>query len=892
MSGGGWLGASRRWLRLLLWLYPVDFREEMGDAMVATYMERCRSALAEGGVPALLRVWHAALGDAARNGPGERLHPAVGWRRRGNWGRDMELTVRRLARAPLFAASIVATLGVGLGAFAVVFAAVHNVLLAPMPYADPDDLYYVWRDYRAIFDLDRGWLAGTDVVELQRAGGVIEDAAALFRGRATLSAGGEAEPSEITVMVTTPNVFELLGVRPALGRGFAPDETGPGQASVMVLTHALWQRLGGDPGIVGRTLRLNGEESTVIGVLPRDFHFVRNASLGPPQDAEAYIPFEQDLATTNPNAGSYAGLIRARRGASPEAVQATVAGVGAAIDERDFASRGLKLWAVGLKPDLVAGVRPALTVLGLAGVFLVLVLLVNLATLLLARAGRREQEFAVSRALGANPAALTRATLFEGAMLGLLGGIAGTGAAVWGTRLLVSMTPLELPRRDEIAVDATVAIVAIGAGVVLGLLAALVPAVWAGRTSLAALLRNSAVRGGGGGHGRTRRAMVVMQVALSLALLVAGGLVVRSFEGLLRSDAGFVADDLLTFRVPLPAYLFAEDAAARAAQDRLVEGLAALPGVSGASATGALPLSAGASQTTITIPGAPGLTGDAELDAPLVDHTGVRAGYFDVMGIRVVEGRAFARSSPDGVREALIDEVIARQFFPASSPLGARIPFAGDTLTIIGVVKQARLYDLHRDGRGQIYLRAEDWLPRFRTLSFVVRSGRDPASLLRDVRAVARAVDPEIAISDVRTMRQIVDDSLRQQRTTAVLIGAFSLGALLLTAMGLFGVVATAVNRRRHEIAVRLALGADHARVLRLVLGEGARLILLGVLIGVPATLLAGSALRGVLVGVTPTDPLTLAVVALVLGTIALVACYIPARRVLRIEPGRSLREE
>jgi putative ABC transport system permease protein len=869
----------------------LDFRDALGDAVVDTYVERCRAALRAGGVPALARVWLRALFDSVRNGPGERLRPAASWRRSGHWGRDMELTLRRLVRAPLFVALLVGTLTAGLGAFAVVYAVVHNVLLAPMPYEDPDDLYFVWRDYTAFFDLDRGWLGGTDVAELQEAGGVIEGAAGLLRGRSTLSGPAGMDPAEIALMITSPNVFELLGVRTALGRGFAPEESGPDRAPVVVLTHELWTRLGGQRSIVGTELRLNGEPHTVIGVMPRDFQFVRNASLGPPQRADAYVTFDVQLAETNPNAGSYAGLVRVRRGTSPRAVAAAVAAVGATVDVRDFDSRGLKLYPVGLRADLVAGVRPALVVLGLAGVFLVLVLMVNLASLLLARAGQREQEFAVSRALGANPSAIMRATLLEGGVLGLLGGLAGTLAAIWGTRVLVALAPTDMPRRESIAVDWNTAAVVIGAGAFIGLLAATVPAVWAARISLASLLRNAAVRGGGGGHGRLRRGMVVLQVALSLVLLTAGGLVVRSFERLLRADPGFRPAGLLTMRVPMSAQVIPDDARAVALQDRLQAELAALPGVTGVSAAEALPLSAGASQTTIDIPGAPGNTGDRDRDNPLVDYTALRAGYIDVMGMRLLAGRALDPSPPEGVREALIDHVLANHFFPTGDPLGAKIPFGdADTLTVVGVVQQARLYDVHQDGRGQLYLRAEDW--GYRTLSFVVRSDRDPASLIRDVRTAVRRVDPQLPIADVRTMAEIVDDALRQQHVTAVLIGGFSLGALLLAAMGLFGVVSAAVTRRRHEIAVRLALGAQHGRVLRLVMGEGARLILLGVLIGVPATYFAGRAIAGILVGVRPSDPVTLTGVALGLSAVALAACYLPARRVLGIEPGRSLRQE
>jgi len=634
---------------------------------------------------------------------------------------------------------------------------------------------------------------------------------------------------------------------------------------------------------------LNEQPFTVIGVMPPTFAFVRNASLGPPQPADAYITSLVNLETTNPNAGSYAGLIRARPGTSPQAVAAAVDAAGRGIDKRDFRSKGLKLYPVGLQADLVSRVRPALIVLGFAGAFLVLVLLVNPASVLLARAAQREHEFAVSRALGANSLAIVRATLLEGSFLGFIGGVGGAIVAAWGTRTLVALAPLDLPRREAVFVDWRIGAVIIGLGAALGLLAALVPAAWAARTSLASLLASSAVRGGGG-HGRMRRAMVVAQVALSLLLLTSGGLVARSFQRLLRSDPGFNPSGVLTMRVPTPAALFPRPADFLAVQERVQSALAALPGVTTVSAVDALPLTAGANQTTITIPGAPGLTGNKEQDSPLVDYIGIRAGYIETMGMRLVAGRSFETARLANVREALIDTHLARQFFPNGNPLGATIPFRDQTLTVVGVVDQARLYDVHQDGRPQLFVRAEDW--EYNGLSFVIRTGHDPQSLIPQVRAAIRSVDPRLALARVRTMNEIVDDALRQQRVSAVIIAGFAVGALLLAAMGLFGIVSSSVTRRRHELAVRLALGADHGGILKLVLGEGARLVFLGLLISVPGIYALGTVLRGILVGISPTDPLTLAAVALGLSLVALAACYLPARRVLRIDPAQSLRQE
>ncbi|HEY7192476.1 MAG TPA: ADOP family duplicated permease [Gemmatimonadales bacterium] len=883
------INVSERWFRLLLRLYPADFRDEMGDAVVEAYRDRARDAVNRGGVVRLAGVWVRACADSLRNGPGERARPAVSWRRGGNWGRDVELATRRLMRSPGMVASMVATLTVGLGTFAVVFTVVQKILIDPMPYKDPDDLYFVWRDYGPILDMKRGWLSGTNVAELQKAGGVIDDAAALQRQLTTFSIREGAEPTEISVMATSPNLFDLLGVPPVLGRSFVPHEGGPAGPPVIVLTYELWNRVGSDPGILGTVVRLNGQPYTVIGVMPRDFTFMRNASLGPPQRADAYTTLNVNLAETDPRGGSFGGLVRARRGTSPQAVASAVDAIGRGIDVRDFQGRGLRLYPVGLKPDLVSRVRPALLVLGFAGAFMVLVLMVNLGSVLLARAAQREHEFAVSRALGANTVAIMRATLFEGAVLGLLGGAIGSIAAAWGTRALVALAPLDLPRRSAVAVDWRIAAIVIGVGVLLGVLAAIAPAVWATRTNLASLLAGSAVRGGGA-RGRMRRGMVVTQVALSLVLLSTAGLVVRSFERLLRADLGFRPEGILTMRVPTPGQLFPKTVDVLMFQDRVDQALAAIPSVRGVSGASALPLRASANQETLAIPGAPGNTGDPARDNPLVDMIGARANYIDVMGMRVLAGRAFTSVRQEGVREALIDRHLAEQFFPTGNPLGAKFSSDDQLLTIVGVVEQARLYDVHQDGRPQFFVRAED--TEYRNLSFVLRTDRDPASLIPEARQAIRRIDSRVALADVKTMEEIVGDALRQQRLSAVLVAGFALGALLLAAVGLFGVVSGSVTRRRHELAVRLALGADPGRVVRLVVGEGAQLIVLGVLIGAPGIYIASGLIRGVLVGVSPLDPLTLAAVSAGLGLVALTACYVPARRVLGIDPARSLRQE
>jgi putative ABC transport system permease protein len=879
---------SERWFRLLQRLYPPDFRDEMGNAVVEAYMDRVRDALKNSGKIHLMAIWLRALVDSLRNGAGERVRPAASWRRAGNWGRDIELVRRRLVRAPIFAATTIGTLTIGLGMFAVVYTAVQKILIDPMPYKDPGDLYYVWRDYGPIADLKRGALGGTDIAELQKTNPIIEDAAGLqpfLGGIFSLREG--ADPMEIAATRTSPNLFDLLGIAPALGRGFAPDEVGPGREQMMVLTHHLWTRLGADPGIIGTDVHLQGRPFTVIGVLPPEFTFVRNDAAAPPQRVDAFIPFKVHLAETNPQQGAYVGLIRARHGASPDAVAAGVGAVGRAIDARDFNSRGLKLYPVGLKADVISRIRPAVVVLAAAGLVLVFMLMVNLASVLLARAAQREHEVAVSRALGANTIEIVRATLLEGGLLGLAGGALGALAAIWGTSALVALAPLDLPRREAIAIDWRIGTTVIAVGALLGVLAGAVPAAWAARTSLSSLLAGSAVRGGGG-HRRWRRGMIVAQVALSLVLLSSGALVMHSFERLLRADPGFRPDGVFTVRLRTPPEFFPKISDLIAFQDRVQNALAAIPGVTGASAASALPLTATAFQETITIPGAPGNTGDAERDKVLTDMIGVRANYVEVMGMRLLAGRTFTEAR--GVTEAIIDTAIARRFFPGSNALGAKIRWGERSLTIIGVVNQARLYDLHADGRPQILVRAEDF--GFRPLFFVMRTTREPHSLSPEVRSAVRRINPRVPVGDARAMDDIVQASLSPQAIGGALISAFAVGAVLLAAMGLFGVVSGSVTRRRHELAVRLAVGADHRSVLQLVLKEGALLVMMGLLIGAPGIYIATRLIRGLLVGVSPSDPLTLLTAALGLLLVTMATCYVPARRALRIEPAQLLRHE
>jgi putative ABC transport system permease protein len=891
------LRMSERWFWLLVRLYPADFRDEMGIGVVETYRERARVALYRSGAMGLAWLWLRAFADALWNGLGERVRPAASGRRTGNWGHDLELARRRLLRSRGFVAGTVGTLTVGLGAFAVVYTAVDKVLIERMPYREPDNLYFVWRDQSASGGLKRDWLAGPDVADLQNAGAAIEGAVGLQLGVPTLSVRPDGEPQQILMMLTSPNLFELLGVAPILGRGFTAHEVGPNRPSVVVLSHALWSRIGGDPSIVGSPVWLSGSPYEVIGVMGPNFRFVRHATLGPPQEPDVYLPFGFHLADQNPQNlnDAFAALVRVRAGTSSESAAAAVDAVARGVNARNHQATPVKLLPIRLQDDLVAPVRAILLSLGLAAVVLILVLTVNLSSLLLARVAEREREFAVSRALGANRSAVVRSMVIEGGILGLMGGAAGALVGSWGARMLVALAPPALPRRDEIALDWSVAAVVIAVGLVLGVVAAALPAAWASRASLGSLLATSSVRGAGGSQ-RLRRGTVVAQVALTLVLLSAGGLVARSFERLLAADPGFRPAGVLTFRVAMGPRLFPNTGDAFAFQNRVEGALGALPGVRSVSATAALPLTASGPQNTIfawrelvAVPGAPGNTGDPQRDSLLVDIIATRAGYAESMGMRILAGRAFERTHSRHVPEAVIDQQLASHFFPTGTPVGAAIPFQGKSLRIVGVVKQTRLHNLHEDGRPQLFIRAEDWV-RYMPV-WVIKTDGDPQALVPEVRRTIRQIDPRVAVSSVQTMDEIVTDALRQQRISTVLIGGFALGALLLVAMGLFALISGSVVRRHGELAVRLALGASDQRMLRLVLGEGALLVALGMVIAIPGVYAVGGLIRGLLVDVSPWDPYTLSAVALGLLFVTMAACYVPARRVLRIDPAPLLRQ-
>jgi len=798
---------------------------------------------------------------------------------------------RRLIRAPTFAVVTVLSVGFGAGAFAAILSVVNGALLESPPYRDVDRLVWVWRNY-TWFQFDRGWLGGPDIAYLRERTEAFDAVVAFDGNEANLTDPDGGAPEEVRVIAASDEFFEVLGVSPRLGRGFAAGDSDPAAAPVVVLDYDFWQRrYGGDPAIVGRDIRLQGDLQRVIGVMPRGFRFVMHSSLGDPVPADLYANLQLDLAGLNAGSGNFAALARIREGAG-ERVQPALDAVAAQLDAEAFGERGLELWSVGLEEDLVAKVRPALLALLGAGTFLLLALAANLAALLVTRAADRSREVAVRSALGATRLGSVLDLVGESLLVCVAGCALGLAVAPFAVRALLGLAPASLPRIEAIGVDGTVIAVTFGACLLLGIAAALGPALAVASRPVWAGLRSAGPRAGGSIHaGRSRAVLVATQVALSVVLLVGAGLLARSVAALLRVDPGFEPAGVLTFRAPLDGSAYDGTGPVAQFHRTLRERLAALPGVTYAGAVNAIPLGSSTNQTAVAFPGAPGNTGDRSVDLPLIDWFAATPGYFDAMGIAVLEGRGIEeRDVADAAPVAVIDETLARQFYPGASVVGRTMAFGADTLRVVGVVRHARFYNVFADDRGEVYVPHAQ--ASMAGMYYALRTEREPTTLSEPVRRELRALDASVPLTEVRTLETVVRDSLGQHRLSLVLLGAFAFGALVLATMGIYGVVATSVARRTHEFGVRLALGAGPRNIVRLVLRDGVLVIGTGVVLGAGGAIFATRVLRTLLFGLRPADPATFAAVAALVGIVGVMACAIPGWRATRIPPTDALRTD
>lgn len=879
------------WVRLLLALYPRDFREGYGPEVLEAFREQWRSASPwrRPGVAVRTTVGLVVGAVAERRERRTREREADGM---GAWTRELGMGARRLKRAPGFTLVAVGTVALSTGAFGAVFGVVDNVLLEEMPYPEARELHWVWRDYWG--DFPRGWLSGLDIA-LLRDEEVFEGVAGIRSGRVNLATGEATGARDIRVLLGSPGWMELVGVPPALGPGFAPAQEDGEFGELLdevVLTHDLWQSaFGADRGVLGRTVELDGDPFRVVGVMPPWYDLRQSSSLGSPTPAEAYLVHRVSLADQDVYSGSYAGLARVRAGTSPAALEGALARVAGEVDAH-FQDRGLRLWTVGLKEDLVADFRrPLWAVLG-AAAFLLLILGANLATLFLARSGEQVAGASLRAALGAGRRALLRTGVAEPLLVGGAGLALGALLAAWGTSLLAQAMGGTLPRTGEVAFDPRVLAGVAGAVALVGGLALLGPVARWVRVDPARGLGDGGRAGTSRGARRARAGLVVAQMGLALTLLMGAGLLLRSVQGLLAQDPGWEVGNALTFRVGIQGTAFPDGPSILQAQEDLQVALAALPGVRAVGYGNTLPLSQQTSQFSAGFPDFP--AADPEDQGQLVDVFDVSAGYAEALGLRVLEGRAFRPGDgrPENPDVVLIDDVLASRFFPGGGAVGGRVAAAGDTFTIAGVVDQPRLYSVREDDRGQVYLpaplrvRSDTWF----VLS--LEAGVDPLSLVPAVRRAVAERSPELAVSRVASAEELVQASLGAERLNLRLALVFALSALVLAGLGLYGVVAGTVLRRRREIGLRMALGADGGAVVRDVLATGGRLVAAGALVGVVLSWGVGRWMASLLFGVTPMDPLTLAGAAAILVGTAVAAGWLPARRAVRIPPSETLRAE
>jgi putative ABC transport system permease protein len=818
----------------------------------------------------------------------------------GIW-RDVRYALRMLRKNPGFAAVAILTLALGIGANTAIFSVINAVLLTPSPYKDPGRLITVWSQ-----NLPKGFttdlVSAPDFADWRAQSHVFDEMAASTDAMYTLT--GQGQPLAVTAYRFSPEFFHILGVQPLLGRVFLPDEARPGKDRVIVLSYGFWQsRFGGDPKSVGRTVILDGQPYTVVGVMPQGFTY--------PDVVEFWTPLAipADVATQR-DARFLRVMARLRPGVRREQARReldTIAGrLAKEFPKTNAGEDTVRL--VPLRELEVGGIEPALLALMGAVALVLLIACANVASLLLTRAAGRQREIAIRASLGAGASRVVRQFLTESALLAMLGGAAGSLLAVWGTGPLLRMFPpnvanIPIPRVERIPFDANVLLFAFATSLLTALVFGLVPALRASRMNLFESLKETGRSfAGSAGGTRFRRVLIVGELALSLALLVSAGLMMKSFSHLIRGDLGFNPGHVLTLRALLPEYKYKSPEQQRAFVNQVLDEMRGLPGVKSAASVTFLPLCGWYGTRDFTIVGRGG-----QDPAQQSLYSSVTPDYFRAMGIPLLSGRLFnAEDRKESAGVVVIGDALARKFWPHQNPLGQHIVFQGleGPREIVGVVGSVRQFGQGVEAQPEIYL-PYDQAP-LPLVCFVLRTSPDPTSLASAAQRAVWSADKDQAISHVMSMDDLVSETVAPQRVTAVLFAIFAGLAMALASVGIYGVIANTVGQRTHEFGVRVSLGATTRDVLALVLKEAVGLILAGMAIGLAAAVglsrLMSSMLASVhtldpstgvnLYGVAPLDPLTYLQVSLLLAGVVLAASYIPARRATKVDPIVALRCE
>ncbi len=811
---------------------------------------------------------------------------------------DVRYALRQLRRSPGFTMVALLTLTLGIGTNTALFSVINGVLLSPLPFPQPDELVTLHENKP---HFEGGSLSYPNFRDWQKENHTFSSLAIARTYAFSLTGIGEAE--QVGGEFVSSDFFRILGVKPMVGRTFAKDEDEVGAGPVALISAGLWRRkFSSAPDILGQNITLDAKDYSIIGVIPADFHLVIPGF----QDDQVYVPIGQ---WSNPlllqrGAGlGIHGIGRLKPGVTIEQGRADMAAVTRNLEQAfPDADKGITAKLTPLKEQMVGHVRSFLLVLLAAVGFVLLIACVNVANLLLARSTGRTREFAVRAALGASQGRVVRQLLTESAALALAGGTLGLLVAAWGTRAAVRILPAALPRAEQVGLDAHVLIFTAAVSLLAGVLFGLTPALKTSRPDLHEALKQGG-RGAGGARHRTQRVFVVAEMALALVLLIGAGLTIRSLAKLWSVNPGFDPHNVLTFGLSLPPSMMrANPDAIRAAFRELDDRLASVPGVQAVSQTwGAVPLSSDDEQL-FWLEGQAKPANENDMNWA-IDYI-VEPDYLKAMGIPLLRGRFFTvQDNQHSPLVVVVDEVFAQKYFPNQNPIGKRIHVNRfDQLAeIVGVVRHVNQWGLGSDDRqslrSDLYIPClqmpDDFVAMAPSGSFVVvRTGDASAGLLDSIHHMSAQMSNQQVIFGPQTMDSIISDSMASQRFSMILLAVFAMLALLLASVGIYGVISHVINQRTQEIGIRMAMGARRLDVLRMVLRDGARMTLAGAAIGLIAALGLTRLLAGMLFGVTPTDPITFIAVAALLCGIALFACYVPARRAMRVDPMVALRYE
>jgi putative ABC transport system permease protein len=796
---------------------------------------------------------------------------------------DLRYAVRLLLKTPSFTLVAILTLMLGIGANVAIFSVVNGLLIKPLPYAGADRLHMVWQDLRALGGPPDEWMSPANYFDWRARAKSFEELAVYGQSAPTLT-GASGEPEQLRGWTMSHGMFRVLGVAPAIGRDFTEADDRPGAPLVAIVSHGLWtRRFGEDPSLVGQTITLNREPVTVIGIMPASFR----SPFGTP---DLWRPVRLDPANAPRNSVFLQGIARRRTDVSVEQARAELRALGDAIAQEYPAEKGSRILLTTLHERVIGNVRtPLLALLGAVGLVL-LMACANIANLLLARATARSREVAVRIAMGASPMRLVRQLLTESVVLGGAGAVSGVLLSWWLLDLLVSLSPPGTPRLDAVRVDGTALAFAASLALATSLIFGLAPAVHAMRNRVTEAL-NEGGRGGIGSRRAlsARSAFIVVEMSLALMLLVGAGLLTRSLTNMIAVDPGFRPERLLVATVGLPQAAYREDDRVRSFFTALLDRLQAAPGVDGAGLVSVLPFSGNDTDTTFYLEGQPEPTEPGT--SPTAWFRIVSPGFFGAIGMRLEAGRFIEPTDMAGTeRVAVVNRALANRYFGGVNPVGRRIMLGRERPTlVIGVVADVHHRSLREDPLPQMYL-SDSQMPR-RMMTIVVRTSREPAALVPGLRAAVAGLDPALPVANVNTMESLVADSLAMPRLLSGLMTAFAGAALLMAAIGIYGLMSYSVSERTREFGIRSALGAGAGDVLRLVMGQTAWLTAIALTVGAAAAYGVARLIGSLLFGITANDAATFAGTALLLAVVSLAAGFVPARRATRVSPVVALRE-